>query len=89
MHNSRIEIKELSSSLELNAFQSCKGQSEFEFKGWMIDGNGGFWINGGLPGSGSGATLYSRSNGISWVFLMNGSNKPGGRILCKYHLDLS
>ena len=36
-----------------------------------------FWINGGMPGSGSGATLIAKANGISIAFLINSSWKGG------------
>ena len=51
----------------------------------MIE-NEGFWINGGLHGSGSSATLSmgqsGKFSGVSWVFLMNRSYIPGGMMSC-------
>ena len=50
----------------------------------MLDEDGGFWSIGGIPQSGSGATLYKKDNRISWAFLMNKSNKPGPGMSCTY-----
>ena len=36
-----------------------------------------FWINGGMPGSGSGATLIAKANGISIAFLINAAWEGG------------
>jgi hypothetical protein len=36
-----------------------------------------FWINGGIPGSGSGATLIAKANGVSIAFLINASWRQG------------
>ena len=36
-----------------------------------------FWIDGGKPGSGSGASLIAKANGISIAFLINAGREGG------------